>query len=106
MFAHSLNVKQFYLTLLGATTLSQSGHESDGNKCVLRIPQSSSITVASPSDCLVRPEFSLMGSYTSTGMQSVYSTFPADWAVKNLVIQTIVVVSALYLEDFARQSPL
>ena len=40
-------------TLLGATTLGQSGPGSDGHEGVLRIPQSSSITGASPSDCLV-----------------------------------------------------
>ena len=40
-------------TLSGATTLGQSGPGSDGNKGVLRIPQSSSITGASLSDCLV-----------------------------------------------------
>ena len=33
--------------------LNQSGPESDGNEGVLRIPQSSNITGASPSDCLV-----------------------------------------------------
>ena len=38
-------------TLSGATTLGQSGPGSDGNEGVLRIPQSSSITVASPSEC-------------------------------------------------------
>ena len=38
-------------TLSGATTPSQSGPESDGNKTVLCIPQSSCITEASPSDC-------------------------------------------------------
>ena len=41
------------MTLLGATTPGQSGPESDGNKEVLCIPQNSSITEASPSDCLV-----------------------------------------------------
>ena len=40
-------------TLLGATTPGQSGPGSNGNKGVLRIPQSSSITGTSPSDCLV-----------------------------------------------------
>ena len=39
-------------TLSGATTPGQSGHGSDGNEGVLRIPLSSSITGASPSDCL------------------------------------------------------
>ena len=40
-------------TLSGATTLGPSGPGRNGNKEVLRIPQSSSITGASPSDCLV-----------------------------------------------------
>ena len=39
--------------LSGATTPDQSGPGSDGNKRVLRIPQSSSIAGTSPSDCLV-----------------------------------------------------
>ena len=34
--------------LSGATTLGKSGHERDGNKGVLQIPQSSSITDALP----------------------------------------------------------
>ena len=37
----------------GAITPGQSVPGSDGNEGVLRIPQSSSITGASPSDCLV-----------------------------------------------------
>ena len=40
-------------TLSGATTLGQSGPRSNGNEGVLHIPQSSSITGTSPSDCLV-----------------------------------------------------
>ena len=40
-------------TLSGDTTPSQSGPGSDGNEGVLNIPQSSSITGDSPSDCLV-----------------------------------------------------
>ena len=39
-------------TISGATTSGQSGSGSDGNEGVLCIPQSSSITGASPSDCL------------------------------------------------------
>ncbi len=47
-------------TLSGATTLSQSGPESDGNEEVFHIPQSSSITGTSLSDCLLLyPEQSL-----------------------------------------------
>ena len=38
---------------LSGTTQAQSRLESDGNEGVLCIPQSSSITGASPSDCLV-----------------------------------------------------
>ena len=40
-------------TLLRATTPSPSGPGSDGNEGVLYIPQSSSITGTSPSDCSV-----------------------------------------------------
>ena len=39
--------------LTGATILGQSGPVSDGNEGVLHIPQSSSISGASPSDSLV-----------------------------------------------------
>ena len=39
--------------LSGVTTPGQSGPRSDGNEGVLRIPQSSSINVTSPLDCLV-----------------------------------------------------
>ena len=73
--------------LSSATTLGQSGPGSDGNKGVLRIPQSSSITGTSPSDCLVwYPEHLLGvgGSYPSAEKQSVYSTAPADWTKVDL----------------------
>ena len=66
-------------TLSGATALGQSGLGSDGNEGVLRIPQSSSITEASSSDCLVSyPGLSLGESYPSAEMQSVYSTTPVE----------------------------
>ena len=52
----------------------------EGNKEVLHIPQSSSITGVSLSDCLV----SYPGHYPSAEMQLVYSTAPADWA-RNLL---------------------
>ena len=39
--------------LSGVTTPGQRGPGSNGNEGVLHIPQSSSITGASPSDCLV-----------------------------------------------------
>ena len=45
-------------SLSGATTPGQSGPRSDGNEGVLSIPQSSSITGAFPSDCLIScPEY-------------------------------------------------
>ncbi len=70
-------------TLSGATTPGQSGPGSDGNKEVLLIPQSFSITGISPSDCSVLyPGHSLRGgAYPSADVQSVYSTAPANWAI-------------------------
>ena len=41
------------MTLSGATTPAQRGPGSDGKEGVLYIPQTSSITGTSPSDCLV-----------------------------------------------------
>ena len=59
------------MTQSDPTTPSQIGPGSDGFDGVLRIPQSSSITRASPSDCLVLyPGYWL----------AVYSTTPVDWA--------------------------
>ena len=60
---------QFYLpinrALSGATNLGQSGPGSNGNEGVLRIPQSSSITGISASDCLESyPGHSLVGGLT------------------------------------------
>ena len=67
--------------LSGGTNQGQSGPRSDGNEGVLNIPQSSCITVTSPSDCLVSyPGHSLEESYPSAEKQSVYFTAPADWA--------------------------
>ena len=69
------------MTLSGAANLGKNGPGSDGNEGVLRIPQSSCITEASPSDCLVSYPRHLLGdSYLSTEMQ--YSTVPADRAIK------------------------
>ena len=66
-------------TLSGAITLGQSGPGNDGNEEVLYIPQSSSISGASPSDCLVSYPGHLLGnSYPSAKMQSVYSTAPRN----------------------------
>ena len=71
------------MTLSGATSLGMTGHGSDGNKGVLRIPQSSSITGTSPSDYLLSYTGQTFGgeSYLSAKMQSVYSTAPTDWAI-------------------------
>ena len=68
------------MTLSGATTLAQSGVGSDVNEKVFCNPQSSSITEASPSDCLVSYPGHLLeeGLICSDGVN--YSTAPADWA--------------------------
>ena len=61
-------------TLSCTTTPGQSGLGSGGNGGVHCIPQSSSITGALPSDCLISyPGHSLGKSYPSTEMQLVYS---------------------------------
>ena len=65
------------------TTSDQRGPGNNGNEGVLHIPQNSSITVTSPSDCLVSYPGHLLGvvrSYISAEMKLVYSTAPADWA--------------------------
>ena len=70
--------------LSNATTPGQSGPGSDGNKRVIYIPQSSNITEASPSDCLVSYQgYTLGESYPSVEKQSVYSAATADWAKKS-----------------------
>ena len=69
------------MILSGATTSGQSGPRSDGNEGVPHIPQSSSITETSPSDCLVSYLYHpLEGFYSSAEMKSVYSIAPTDWA--------------------------
>ena len=63
-------------TLSGTTTSSQSGPGGDDNEGKLCIPQSSSITGASPSDCLVSytgHSLDRWGSYSSAEMHSIYS---------------------------------
>ena len=53
---------------------------AEAMKWVPRIPQSSSITGTSPSDCLVSYQGHSLGeSYPSAEVQSVYSTAPANW---------------------------
>ena len=48
----------------GTTTLGQSRPGSNGNEGVLHIPKSTSITAASPSDCLVSYPGHLLGGLT------------------------------------------
>ena len=66
------------MTLLGATTPGQCGPRGDANEEVLHILQSSSITGASPSACLVSYTGHSFGgeSYPSAEMQTVYCTAP------------------------------
>ena len=65
------------------TTSSQSRPGSNGNKELLRIPQSSSITEASPSDSLMSyPRHSFGEFYTSAEMESVYCIVSADWVTE------------------------
>ena len=74
-------LKQSYFRQFSIAYLQLSGPGSNCNKGVLRIPHRSSITEASPSDCLVSYLGHALGeSYLSAEMQSVYSTAPADWA--------------------------
>ena len=81
MSSQSSSIWPIDRTLLGATTPGQSGLGSDGNKRVLCIPQNSSITGTSPSDCFVSyAGHSLGKSYPSVEMKSVYSTARADKA--------------------------
>ena len=90
------------MTLSGATTPSQCGPGSDGNKGVLCIPQSSVITETSPSDCLVLyPKNSLGESYSSAKMQSVYSTAPADRAMQSLVLRSFLAPLRYYFLAFS-----
>ena len=59
----------------------------------LSIPQSFSITGASPSDCLMSyPGHSLSGGYSSAEVQSLYSTALADWAIRlfSVISRTLV----------------
>ena len=55
--------------LSGALTLDKSGPGIDGNKGVLYIPPSSSITGISPSDCLVSYPEHLLGGGDLTPLQ-------------------------------------
>ena len=71
---------------------------SDGNEEVVRIPQSSSITGTSSSDCLVSYPGHLVegGSYLSAEVQAVYSTALANWATKILGWAIVFLVNLAY----------
>ena len=75
----------------------RSGPGSNGNEEVLRIPQISSITGTSPSDCLVSYLGHLLGegSYPSAEKQSVNSTAKADWATLSLFFYKNVLATVL-----------
>ena len=77
--------------LSGATIPGQSGPGNNDNKGVFCIPQSSSITGASLSDCLVSyPGHSLRGGLSTTAeAQSVYSTAPPDRAIHRVNVKTV-----------------
>ena len=94
-------------TLSGATTPDQGGPRSDGNEGVLYIPQSSSITWTSPSNCLVSyPGKSSGGAYPSAEVQLVYSTAPAvcdcGWNLiwKNSVTNSVSISDLVDMEEF------
>ena len=81
------------MTLSDTTTSGQCEPGSDGNERVSRLPQSSSINRASPSDFLVSlPGHSLGESYPSAEMKSVYSTALADWTTLKRTVGIVVVV--------------
>ena len=67
----------------GVTILCQSEPENEGNEGVLCIPQSSNITGASPSDCLVLYLGHSLGEfYPSAAIVLVYSIAPVHWAAR------------------------
>ena len=80
-------------TLSSVPTPSQRAPGSDSYKVLLSIPQSSSVTAASPSD-LLYPGHTFEESYPSVEMQSVYSAAQADWAI------TVPVLSIAQIEPF------
>ena len=82
--AHSLNVKQFYLThredTICAITPGQSGPRNNVNEGVLHIPKSSK-TGASPSDYFKSYQGHSLGVESLTPQQSAFSTAPTDWVL-------------------------
>ena len=80
----------YYTTLSSATTPSQSGAGSDSNEGVHRIPESSGITEASPSDCLVSYAGHSLGEYYFSA-KLVYSAAPDN---------RVIFFFCIFLEDF------
>ena len=81
--------------LSGATTPGLNRLGSDGNEGVLRIPQSSSITGVSPSDCLVwYPGHSSGEFYSSAVMQ------PQPTGLKWPIVNRIIRIRLQYLKPF------
>ena len=86
------SIRPINWTLSGATTKGHRGPGSGGSKGVLRIPQSSSVTEASPLYCLV----SYLGHAFWGGVllfcrEAVYSIAPADCAsVRTELINKII----------------
>ena len=78
------------MAISGATIPGQSGPGSNSNEGDLHILQRPSITRTTPSDSVVSyPGHSLVGSYHSAEVQSVYSTAPADWAILRVNVKTV-----------------
>ena len=75
-------------TKSSATIPGQNGPGSKGNEGILCILQSSSITEAPPSNCLVSyPGHSLVGwSYPSAEVQSVTPAAPSDRATEHSLV--------------------
>ena len=70
-----------------ATIQGQSGPGSNGNERVLRIPQSSSLTIRLFS--VIFRTLIGRGFNPSAEVQSVYSTAPADWAIHRVNVKTV-----------------
>ena len=88
-----MNVKKFYRTLSRATTPTLSRHESNG-RGVLCIPQSSSLTGASPSNCLMSYPGHLLGGVLPLCRDAVSVFYFPSWLVQTT---TVVVVTMILL---------
>ena len=69
--------------LWGATTPGRSGPGRNGNKGLLRIPQSSSIDGTSPSDCLVSYLGHSLGGFLPLCREAVGVFYSPSWLGKN-----------------------